>query len=59
MIFELLILVIPNFRYIGIDMEPEYVEIAQRRVAFFEKHGESALEYDEPEPVDERQMPLF
>jgi DNA modification methylase len=33
-----------GFRYVGIERDPEFVPIARARIAFWDEHGEQALE---------------
>ena len=52
--------VIDGYQYIGIDMTPEYIEIAKRRVAYWAEVGEAGLEYEpDPPPPDPSQTTLF
>lgn len=51
--------VLEGFNYIGCELDPEYIEIAERRIAYFKEHGERGLEYDTPEPVNENQLGIF
>lgn len=52
--------VLEGFDYVGCEQEPEYIAIAERRVAYFNEHGEAGLVYDaEPASVHENQGGLF
>jgi site-specific DNA-methyltransferase (adenine-specific) len=49
-----------GFSFIGIEREAEYVEIARRRLEWWEKHGEEAIEATRRAGIEERgQMNLF
>lgn len=59
--------ILEGFDFIGIESDPEYIEIARRRIAHVEKHGENWLKAaasadDEPDPAaaaDLTGLPLF
>jgi len=52
--------VLEGFNYIGCELDAEYIEIAERRIAYFKKHGEAGLVYEaEPVAPDPNQQGLF
>lgn len=44
-----------GFRFVGIERDPDYVEIARRRIAYWAEHGEQALEVVRRREVAERE----
>ena len=51
--------VLERFRYIGVDMEAENVEVSNERIAFWEKVDPDYDHVPKPEQKDERQTSLF
>ena len=52
--------VLEGFSYLGCELSAEYIEIAERRVAFFKEHGEAGPIYDpDPKPPHPDQCGLF
>ena len=39
--------VLEGFQYVGCELSAEYIDIAQRRVAFFDEHGEAVYRWGE------------
>ena len=48
-----------GFQFIGIDQDPKYVDIARQRMAWWEEHGDCALERVLPKTTESKDMGIL